>query len=130
MMKKLFLLLLSLLFLSFSNVLADEVDDMLFEMISDMNSSLPIRVDNETTWDSSIYLDRENLLMYLYTIDTEDRGSDYDSKGLNDFFNKVITKFCTDPDSRYLLSLTDISMKYYNLNGEYLFKNQFGENQC
>ena len=129
-MKKLLTLLLSLLFLSSHSVIADEIDDMLFEMTSDLNSSLPMRVDSLTTWDSSIYLKSENLFTYLYTLDNYDRQSDYDASVLNDFFNNVITKFCTDPETRFLLGLTDVSMKYFNLNGEYLFKNEFSENQC
>ena len=128
-MKKL-LLLFSLFLLSSHSVIADEIDDMLFEMTSDLNSSLPMRVDSLTTWDSSIYLKSENLFTYLYTLDNYDRQSDYDASVLNDFFNNVITKFCTDPETRFLLELTDVSMKYFNLNGEYLFKNEFSENQC
>jgi len=128
-MKKL-LLLFSLFLLSSHSVIADEIDDMLFEMTSDLNSSLPMRVDSLTTWDSSIYLKSENLFTYLYTLDNYDRRSDYDASVLNDFFNNVITKFCTDPETRFLLGLTDVSMKYFNLNGEYLFKNEFSENQC
>ena len=128
-MKKL-LLLFSLFLLSSHSVIADEIDDMLFEMTSDLNSSLPMRVDSLTTWDSSIYLKSENLFTYLYTLDNYDRQSDYDASVLNDFFNNVITKFCTDPETRFLLGLTDVSMKYFNLNGEYLFKNEFSENQC
>ena len=129
-MIKLLILLFSLFLLNSPSVFADEVDDMLFEMTSNLNSTLPMRVDSVTTWDSSIYLESENLLTYLYTVDTEDRRSDYDSKVLTDFFNNVITKFCTDPDTRFLLGLTNVSMKYFNLNGEYLFKNEFSENQC
>ena len=129
-MKKLLIPLFSLFLLSSSSVFADEVDDMLFEMTSDLNSSLPMRVDSLTTWNSSIYLKSENLFTYLYTLDNEDRRSDYDDSVLNDFLNNVITKFCTDPETRFLLGLTDVSMKYFNLNGEYLFKNQFSENQC
>ena len=129
-MKKLLILLFSLFLLSSPSVFADEVDDLLFEMTSELNSTLPMRVDSETTWNSSVYLESENLFTYLYTVDTEDRGPDYDAKSLNDFFNNVITKFCTDPDTRFLLGLTDVSMKYFNLNGEYLFKNQFSEKQC
>ena len=129
-MKKLLTLLFSLSFLSSHSVIADEIDDMLFEMTSDLNSSLPMRVDSLTTWDSSIYLKSENLFTYLYTLDNYDRQSDYDASVLNDFFNNVITKFCTDPETRFLLGLTDVSMKYFNLNGEYLFKNEFSENQC
>ena len=129
-MKKLLVLLCSFLLLSSMPVFADEVDDLLFEMTSELNSTLPMRVDSETTWNSSVYLESENLFTYLYTVDTEDRGPDYDTKSLNDFFNNVITKFCTDPDTRFLLGLTDVSMKYFNLNGEYLFKNQFSEKQC
>ena len=129
-MKKILALLFSLLFLSPPSVFADEIDDMLFEMTSDLNSSLPMRVDSLTTWDSSIYLKSENLFTYLYTLDNYDRQSDYDASVLNDFFNNVITKFCTDPETRFLLELTDVSMKYFNLNGEYLFKNEFSENQC
>ena len=128
-MKKLLLLLFSF-FLILPSVFADEIDDMLFEMTSDLNSSLPMRVDSLTTWDSSIYLKSENLFTYLYTLDNYDRRSDYDASVLNDFFNNVITKFCTDPETRFLLELTDVSMKYFNLNGEYLFKNEFSENQC
>jgi hypothetical protein len=128
-MKKL-LLLFSLFLLSSHSVIADEIDDMLFEMTSDLNSSLPMRVDSLTTWDSSIYLKSENLFTYLYTLDNYDRQSDYDASVLNDFFNNVVTKFCTDPETRFLLGLTDVSMKYFNLNGEYLFKNEFSENQC
>ena len=129
-MKKLLVFLFSLFFLYSPSVFADEVDDMLFEMTSDLNSSLPMRVDSLTTWDSSIYLKSENLFTYLYTLDNYDRQSDYDVSVLNDFFNNVITKFCTDPETRFLLGLTDVSMKYFNLNGEYLFKNEFSENQC
>jgi hypothetical protein len=129
-MKKLLILLFSLSFLGSPSVFADEIDDMLFEMTSDLNSSLPMRVDSLTTWDSSIYLKSENLFTYLYTLDNYDRRSDYDASVLNDFFNNVITKFCTDPETRFLLGLTDVSMKYFNLNGEYLFKNEFSENQC
>ena len=129
-MKKLLTLLFSLSFLSSHSVIADEIDDMLFEMTSDLNSSLPMRVDSLTTWDSSIYLKSENLFTYLYTLDNYDRQSDYDASVLNDFFNNVVTKFCTDPETRFLLGLTDVSMKYFNLNGEYLFKNEFSENQC
>ena len=129
-MKKLLTLLFSIFFLSSHSVIADEIDDMLFEMTSDLNSSLPMRVDSLTTWDSSIYLKSENLFTYLYTLDNYDRRSDYDARVLNDFFNNVITKFCTDPETRFLLGLTDVSMKYFNLNGEYLFKNEFSENQC
>ena len=129
-MKKLLTLLFSLSFLSSHSVIADEIDDMLFEMTSDLNSSLPMRVDSLTTWDSSIYLKSENLFTYLYTLDNYDRQSDYDASNLNDFFNNVVTKFCTDPETRFLLGLTDVSMKYFNLNGEYLFKNEFSENQC
>ena len=128
-MKILKLAILSILLNSHS-VFADEIDDMLFEMTSDLNSSLPMRVDSLTTWDSSIYLKSENLFTYLYTLDNYDRQSDYDISVLNDFFNNVITKFCTDPETRFLLGLTDVSMKYFNLNGEYLFKNEFSENQC
>ena len=128
-MKKL-LLLFSLFLLSSHSVIADEIDDMLFEMTSDLNSSLPMRVDSLTTLDSSIYLKSENLFTYLYTLDNYDRQSDYDASALNDFFNNVVTKFCTDPETRFLLGLTDVSMKYFNLNGEYLFKNEFSENQC
>ena len=129
-MKKLLTLLFSIFFLSSHSVIADEIDDMLFEMTSDLNSSLPMRVDSLTTWDSSIYLKSENLFTYLYTLDNYDRQSDYDASVLNDFFNNVVTKFCTDPETRFLLGLTDVSMKYFNLNGEYLFKNEFSENQC
>ncbi|MDA9357502.1 hypothetical protein N9R34_01385 [Candidatus Thioglobus sp.] len=129
-MKKLLALLFSFFLLSSHSVSADEIDDMLFEMTSDLNSSLPMRVDSLTTWDSSIYLKNENLFTYLYTLDNYDRQSDYDASVLNDFFNNVVTKFCTDPDTRFLLGLTDVSMKYFNLNGEYLFKNEFSENQC
>ena len=129
-MKKLLTLLFSIFFLSSHSVIADEIDDMLFEMTADLNSSLPMRVDSLTTWDSSIYLKSENLFTYLYTLDNYDRQSDYDASVLNDFFNNVITKFCTDPETRFLLGLTDVSMKYFNLNGEYLFKNEFSENQC
>ena len=129
-MKKLLALLFSIFLLSSHSVIADEIDDMLFEMTSDLNSSLPMRVDSLTTWDSSIYLKSENLFTYLYTLDNYDRQSDYDASVLNDFFNNVITKFCTDPETRFLLELTDVSMKYFNLNGEYLFKNEFSENQC
>ena len=129
-MKKLLALLFSIFLLSSHSVIADEIDDMLFEMTSDLNSSLPMRVDSLTTWDSSIYLKSENLFTYLYTLDNYDGRSDYDVSVLNDFFNNVITKFCTDPETRFLLGLTDVSMKYFNLNGEYLFKNEFSENQC
>ena len=129
-MKKLLALLFSFFLLSSPSVIADEIDDMLFEMTSDLNSSLPMRVDSLTTWDSSIYLKSENLFTYLYTLDNYDRQSDYDASNLNDFFNNVVTKFCTDPETRFLLGLTDVSMKYFNLNGEYLFKNEFSENQC
>ena len=129
-MKKLLILLFSLFLLSSASVFADEVDDLLFEMTSELNSTLPMRVDSETTWNSSVYLESENLFTYLYTLDNEDRRSDYDDSALNDFFNNVITKFCTDPETRFLLGLTDVSMKYFNLNGEFLFKNQFSENQC
>ena len=128
-MKILKLAILSILLNSHS-VFADEIDDMLFEMTSDLNSSLPMRVDSLTTWDSSIYLKSENLFTYFYTLDNYDRQSDYDVSVLNDFFNNVITKFCTDPETRLFLGLTDVSMKYFNLNGEYLFKNEFSENQC
>ncbi len=128
--KKLFLLLIvSLCFFS-SSALSDEVDDMLLEITSEMNSTLPMQVDSITTWESSIYLEGENLFTYIYTINNKDRGTDYDSSVLKAFFNTVETKFCTDPDTRFLLGITDISMKYFNSNGEYLFKNEFNENDC
>ena len=129
-MKQLLIFLFSFFLLCSPSLFADEIDDMLFEMTSDLNSSLPMRVDSLTTWDSSIYLKSENLFTYLYTLDNYDRQSDYDASVLNDFFNNVVTKFCTDPETRFLLGLTDVSMKYFNLNGEYLFKNQFSEKQC
>ena len=129
-MKKLVILLFSSFLVCSPSIFADEVDDLLFELTSELNSTLPMRVDSETTWYSTVYIESENLFTYLYTVHTEDRGPDYDSKILSDFFKNVITKFCTDPETRFLLGLTDISMKYFNLNGEFLFKNQFSKNQC
>ena len=70
------------------------------------------------------------IYIYNYTILNEDRSSEYDSSSLKVFFKQVINKFCTDPDTSYLLELTDIEMKYFNLNGEYLFKNEFSEDDC
>ena len=129
MKKKLSLIIISLFYFS-SPAFSDSNDDMLFEVASELNSDLPMRVDEITTWDSSIYLKNENLYIYNYTILNEDRSSEYDSSSLKVFFKQVINKFCTDPDTSYLLELTDIEMKYFNLNGEYLFKNEFSEDDC
>ena len=129
MKKILSLITISLCYFS-SPAFSDSIDDMLFDMASELNSDLPMRVDEITTWDSSIYLKNENLYIYNYTILNEDRSSEYDSSSLKVFFKQVINKFCTDPDTSYLLELTDIEMKYFNLNGEYLFKNEFSEDDC
>ena len=129
MKKILSLITISLCYFS-SPALSDSNDDMLFDVASELNSDLPMRVDEMTTWDSSMYLKNENLFVYIYTILDEYRSSEYDSSSLKVFFNQVINKFCTDPDTRYLLGLTDIQMKYFNLNGEYLFKNDFSEDDC
>ena len=60
MKKILSLITISLCYFS-SPAFSDSIDDMLFDMASELNSDLPMRVDEITTWDSSIYLKNENL---------------------------------------------------------------------
>ena len=129
MKKILMLITISLCYFS-SPAFSDSTDKLLLDIASEMNKSLPMRIDEVTTWDSSMCLESQNQYMYFYTILSEDSYSDYNSSALKVFYNKVINKFCTGPDTSYLLEFTDIGMIYYNINGEFLFKNEFSKEDC
>ncbi|HIL42385.1 MAG TPA: hypothetical protein EYG35_03245 [Gammaproteobacteria bacterium] len=131
-MKKLILVIISFCFLNspaFSLSKA-EIDEVLWESASELNSSLPMMVDEFTRWDNSMYIKYSNIFTYSYTLLSDDISSDFDYLVLKDFFRVAINKFCTNPDTSFLLEYTDIKFTYNNINGIHLFDNEFGKDDC
>ncbi len=131
-MKKIILAIISFYFFNSPafSLSKGEIDELLWESASEINSSLPIMVDEFTRLNNTFYIKYSNLFTYSYTLLTDNISSDFDYSTLKDFFRVSINKFCTNPDTSFILGYTDIKFSYSNINGIHLFDNQFGKGDC
>ena len=93
-----------------------------------VNKTLPMSVDQATQLVSSacVVIGGKATFTYNYELNIRPQG-----KLPQDFKQKVIKKFCSNPDTRaFLDGLTTLQMDYYLQSGNFYDRIKFGKRDC
>ena len=117
-------IVLSIIVIS-SSSFANTSDESLFMLVKKINKTLPMNLDDITTWKSVGYSDYTKELLYHYIVDQS-----------NGTINKTDTskaasaRFCSSSDTRPLLEHIRIKLNYFDSNGAFLFQVKIVKQDC
>ncbi len=125
-----FLRIFFIVFVFTNTSFADETDDLLQGISSEINKTMGgMSIDPITKLQNTLYRNLgKREFVYVYVI-TDDSVSS-NSPGWTTIKNKATRSFCTDPEMKIFLDYTTVTMKYQKLNGMFLHKFNFSKNDC
>lgn len=100
------------------------------EVASQINSTVPIQVDNRTILKNTICFKTGSVvtLTYLYSLDFG--GQPVLQSNLNNLRKRILNGWCTNPDQRAAINLMNIEAQYHYPDGRYIGNLTFSKNDC
>ncbi len=131
--KTIFIMIVTtILLVFFSSVNAKTVQEALVEMANTINKQLPMMVDNETQWDTTVTFNRK--VIYLYTL-IKYSSNDLSKSQLNsikaDQSKILINSYCTLPKMAvFKKNKVDMDYTYRGKNGKHLITIPINYKDC
>jgi hypothetical protein len=109
---------------------SESKDGSLFIYAAEANKSLPMMVDDITTWKSVGYSDYTNELIYSFNLKGTKATLNFSKDSIKSFSDKATTKFCDSAETRALLDQSRIKANYFDTSGVFLFQIKINNTDC
>lgn len=125
-MKKLLPLLITTLIIP-NSLLAFSAKDCQ-ALASEINSTLPMAIDNITTLKTTVCVPNKKKPLLIYFYDISDNT--ITENQIHSLWENVKNFWCTDPQQLDLIKLVDVEYTYNDLSGKFLGRNKYSIKDC